>query len=190
MGNASLLVQTAIFVFSGSQVARVYQVLAILWDRHNRSQSPGQPLKREFWCVVSFPSKGEAGIWSWSPAHSTLSCGEELRWLLAQWSKSPSFFSQPESSESSSQCSDSGKTEASSLGSPQENPYVGCCLVFSFLPQREAGNWGISSQSYDSMPRGGTMVRECLRISYQLWLGLVSYSPGLQEPLNSYLDSS
>ena len=75
----------------------------MFWDRHDRSQSPGQPLKREFWCVVSFPSKGEAGIWSWSPAHSTLSCGEELRWLLAQWSKSPSLFSpslfsQPESS--------------------------------------------------------------------------------------------
>ena len=76
-----------------------------------------------------------------------MSCGEELRWLLAHQSKSPFLFSiscspSLRAPKSCCQSSDSSTTEASSSSSPLRNPNVMCCLVLSFPPQREAGSRG------------------------------------------------
>ena len=47
MVKACLLVQTIIFVFSGSQASRVNWVLAIIWNRQSRSRSFEQILEKK-----------------------------------------------------------------------------------------------------------------------------------------------
>lgn len=47
MVNACLLVQTVIFVFGSSQASRVNWILAMIWNRQDRSRSLGQNLEKE-----------------------------------------------------------------------------------------------------------------------------------------------
>ena len=78
-----VLIQTTVFVFTGSQETRVCQVLSVPETYEIAAHSSTEARKLgvlDIWSN-SFSPKGEAGKQSLSPAHSSLNWEEEL-WLM------------------------------------------------------------------------------------------------------------